>query len=176
MIECGKTWERLAGAGPVDNLPREEETFRGIERIARVILDPVTDRFGKPTLTYGFASPRLTRHIHERIAPVLDQHAGSERKASGALVCSRGGQAVDLFVPGLGADELVGMIIRDTPFDRVYFFGKDRPIHVSACQSPVGQIVLMVPRVLRVVPRVVTLAGLPEALRAFPVATRIPEE
>ena len=154
-MECGKTWERLAAETPFDNLPRAAATWRGIEHIAAAILDPVTDGLGRPTLTYGFASPRLARQIRRGIAPRLDQHAGAEVTRGGRQVCERGGQAVDICVHGHTADALVERLLEATEFDRLYIYGLDRPVHVSASQSPRRQIVLMLPRVGRTVPRVV---------------------
>lgn len=62
----------------------------------------MVDHFSALELTYGFASPALTRHIRGRIAPNLDQHAGSELGRTGRLVCPRRGQACDLQVAGVG--------------------------------------------------------------------------
>lgn len=81
LIACGETWLRLAGQ--VDNRPRQDATWDAIARLAQRVLDPVIDRFGPITLTYGFASRELTRQISGRIAPELDQHAGHELRRDG---------------------------------------------------------------------------------------------
>ncbi|MBT9557540.1 MAG: hypothetical protein IV100_15985 [Myxococcales bacterium] len=129
LVECGETWQRLAGA--VDNVPRQTGTWDGLRRVATEVLDPVIERFGPIRLTYGFAGPALTRQIAGRIAPSLDQHAGSELNARGRPTCPRLGQAVDLHVAGLGSRELAQWLIANTPFDRLYFYGDERPVHVS---------------------------------------------
>ena len=132
LLECGETWQRLASEGrAVHNLPQEPETWAGLLALATHLLDPLQDALGPIQLTYAFAGPALTRHIHGRIAPSLDQHAGSERRRSGQPICPRLGQAVDLQVAGRTADEVAEYIIANLPFDRLYFYGPDRPLHVS---------------------------------------------
>lgn len=158
LVQCGETWQRLSEQGeePCANLPKQLETWRGLQEVARQLLDPLVDRFGPLQLTYGFAGPDLTRHIRSRIAPKLDQHAGSELDRLGRLVCPRGGQAVDLLVPGVPTDELMAWIRAELPFDRLYFYGVDRPLHLSWGPEQKRQVVLMLKGASgRVVPRVV---------------------
>lgn len=85
FVECGETWSRLASpAGEsIDNAPRVPETFAALRSLCETVLDPAVKRFGRVVLTYGFASPRLTRHIRGRIAPALDQHASHELNRAG---------------------------------------------------------------------------------------------
>jgi hypothetical protein len=174
LIECGETWRRLSERAPFDNTPLHDETFDGLAAAARELLDPVRERFGAVTLTYAFASPRLTRHITGRIAPSLDQHAGRERNARGVEVCPRGGQAIDLMVPGVPADVLAEFLLAETPFDRLYFYGPDRPVHVSSSAHPKGAVVLMVPHGPRPVPRAIPQADFRElAGRVFPSIRRM---
>lgn len=161
LIECGKSWNDAASGGrPIDNVPKDPETWVGIARLASTILDPVTDHFGRPQLTYGFASPRLARKIARRIAPALDQHAGCERSRDGTLVCGRGGQAADFSIPGVSTLAVASWVATTLPFDRIYFYGADRPLHVSACQSPHGSIVLLEERGGRRFPRNVSVEQL----------------
>jgi hypothetical protein len=177
LIQCGETWQRLSEATPFENLPREDATFDALRQIARAVLDPVVDHFGPVQLTYGFASPQLTRKIASRIAPALDQHAGHERNRRGRRVCERGGQAVDLIVPGVSSLVLTEFILAKTPYDRAYFYGFDRPVHVSVCQSRTQQVVLMQTSSGRLVPRVVSAADFSQIARArFAVASGSPEE
>ena len=138
FVECGATWRRLAtlaAADPImesiDNVPRQEATYRAISRLCEVVLDLVIDTFGAVELTYGFASPRLTRHIRRHIAPHLDQHAGHELNGRGKPICSRLGQAVDFRVPGRDGLEVARWLAGNTAFDRLYLYGAERPIHVS---------------------------------------------
>lgn len=158
LLHCGETWQRLTAdrAGGFVNLPKQLETWHGLRELSRQLLDPLVDRFGPLQLTYGFAGPDLTRHIRSRIAPKLDQHAGSERDRLGQLRCPRQGQAVDLLVPGVATDLVMAWIRAELPFDRLYFYGVDRPLHLSWGPDHKRQVVLMnmgpggrlVPRVL----------------------------
>ncbi len=147
LVACGETWHRLDQAGsPCANLPLQPETWEGLRQLACQILDPVVDRFGPIELTYGFAGPELVRHIRSRIAPALDQHAGWERNRRGEFVCSRLGQACDLRVPGVPSDDVARWVMQALPFDRLYFYGAERPIHVSWAPERTGEAWEMVPR------------------------------
>jgi len=131
FIECGETWAALSVAGAIDNVPRQAKTIAGFVRLCEDVIDPLVDHFGPVRLTYAFAARPLTRHIRRQIAPSLDQHAGWEVGRTGNLVCGRGGQAVDLTVAGVPSGVVARWIVAETPFDRLYFYGSDRPIHVS---------------------------------------------
>lgn len=156
LIECGETWHRLqGGATPVDNVPRRDETWAGLEALARDVLDPLREHFGAVELSYGFAGPSLTKHIARGIAPALDQHAGAEETASGRRVCARGGQSCDLRVPGVSAVELGRWIHASLPFDRLYLYGPSRSVHVSHGPEHSRAVYAMVSGARRVVPRAV---------------------
>ena len=74
----------------------------------------------------------------------LDQHASFELNSNGKRTCERVGAAVDLHVPGTRASQVVAQVRRQ-PFDRIYFYGDDRPVHVSWSSTPVGYVTSMVP-------------------------------
>lgn len=145
LIECGETWRSLTAArgAPFDNVPRVEATFAAMRALCAAVLDPVTERFGRPELTYAFASAALTRHIPGRIHPPLDQHAGHEVTRSGKPICERGGLAVDFFLPGEDSREVARWIVAATAFDRLYFYGSERPLHVSVGPQHTRQVVYM---------------------------------
>jgi hypothetical protein len=147
LIECGETWRRLAAAStaaqPFDNVPRAEASFAAMRALCAAVLDPVVGRFGRTDLTYAFASARLTRRIAGRISPPLDQHAGHELSRTGKPICERLGLAVDLLVPGVDSRVVAGWIVEHTAFDRLYFYGSDRPIHVSSGPAATRGIVEM---------------------------------
>jgi len=162
LIECGATWHRLSVEldQPVDNRPQEADSYLALERVVKVILDPTIDYFGPAVLTYGFASRALTRHIRSGIAPRLDQHAACELSASGRPICSRLGAAVDFQIESRSSLEVARWIVQQCEFDRLYFYGSDRPLHVSAGPEESRKIVVMVTTDRgRRVPRVVTLEG-----------------
>ncbi len=173
LIECGETWASLQREGEaVSNLPSRPETWEALGALARRLLDPLVDHFGAVRLTYGFAGPALTRRVPGRIAPSLDQHAGYEHNARGARVCPRGGQACDLCVPGVSS-LVVGRWIREAlPFDRMYLYGADRPLHVSDAIEPAGRVVAMRPGGRGRVPMDVTRRGLDEIEALFAARAR----
>jgi hypothetical protein len=135
FIECGETQQRLGLA----NLPRSVETYNSLHGLATRILDPLIDYFGAIRLTYGFCSPELAREIKSRVAPELDQHAASELNMAGRPICSRGGAACDLIVEDEDMREVAIWILDNLPFDRLYFYGADRPVHVSWSPSGVAE-------------------------------------
>lgn len=152
LIECGETQART-GLG---NRPKEPDTYTALYELAKRVLDPVIDYYGMVKLTYGFCSAELAKEINGRIAPELDQHAGHERKRTGKPVCERLGAACDFIVEDEDMEEVANWVFDNTEVDRVYFYGKDRPIHVSYSPTPARQLVSMLPTSFgKRVPRVV---------------------
>jgi hypothetical protein len=131
FVECGETQQRLQ----LRNIPLNPETYNALYDLAVNILDPVIDYFGSIRLTYGFCSPGLAKHIPGRIAPALDQHASHELNARRKPVCDRGGAACDFIVEDEDMKEVADWIIANLPFDRLYFYGETRPVHVSYARS-----------------------------------------
>lgn len=149
LCQCSETWRN----SQVENVPRELETYRAISDLCQQILEPVLTEFGEIELTYGFAGEALTRKIRRRIAPRLDQHAGYERRPSGELVCPRLGQAVDFRVPGVASMDVARFIVERLPFDRLYIYDPDRPLHVSVGPQRAGAIFEMRKSGARLIPR-----------------------
>lgn len=127
LIECGETQARTG----IGNLPNNPESYTALLELATNILDPIIEYFGRIELTYGFCSLDLSKRIVGRIAPELDQHAAHERKRAGAAVCARGGAAVDFLVRDENMKDVADWIIANLAFDRLYYYGIDRPLHVS---------------------------------------------
>ncbi len=151
FIECGETQARTGLA----NLPRQAETWNALQDLAEQVLDPVIEWFGMIRLTYGFCSPELARRVPGRIDPKLDQHAAGELNRLGHPVCDRGGAAVDFIVADEDMLEVARWVVANTPFDRLYFYGPDQPIHVTYGPGQSRQVVLMVAgKGGRLVPRV----------------------
>jgi len=156
FIECGASQARTGLA----NLPRQADTYTALHDLAQAILDPVIEYFGMIELTYGFCSPELARAIPRRIAPNLDQHAAHELTRTGRPICARLGAACDFLVTDEDMEEVALWVAANTPFDRIYFYGRDRPLHVSYSTTPARQFVRMtanaagvrVPRVDRTIP------------------------
>ena len=131
FFECSDSWMR----SKVENVPLQLETYTAIQQMCRDILDPVTEVFGKVVLTYGFSSPALVNQVkknsYPNITPSGDQHAGSELNSKGQLICARQGIAVDCYIGGVSSLEVARWIVKNTPFDRLYFYSSHRPFHVS---------------------------------------------
>jgi hypothetical protein len=51
-------------------------------------------------------------------------------------VCNRGGAAWDFLVEDEDMRDVAEWIIANLPLDRLYFYGPDRPIHVSYAPEP----------------------------------------
>jgi DNA phosphorothioation-associated putative methyltransferase len=127
LIECGETQARTG----LPNLPKEADSYTALLELARNVLDPLIEYFGMVRLTYGFCSQELAKQIPGRIAPELDQHAAHEKKRNGKYVCERLGAACDLIVEDEDMEEVTRWIYKNTTFDRLYFYGHQRSVHVS---------------------------------------------
>lgn len=139
FIECSNTQKVMQ----VNNIPKQAKTFDSIAYLAQSILDPVYDQFGPIELTYGLCSHNLQKHIKKNVAPKLDQHAGSELNSKGNLICPREGFAVDFKVASATSSTVAKYVVENLKFDRLYFYGKSRPIHVSATlDNPMSSIVI----------------------------------
>lgn len=127
LIECGETQAQTK----IPNLPKDPDSYTALHELATKILDPVIEYFGMIKLTFGFCSPELAKHIKSRIAPELDQHACHEKNRRDRIICGRGGAAVDFLVEHEDMKEVADWIISNLPFDRLYIYEANRPIHVS---------------------------------------------
>ena len=132
LLECGETQAQTG----LPNLPKQPDSYTALYELAANILDSLIDYYGPIKLTYGFSSPALARRILGRIAPKLDQHAACELNRKGEPVCPRLGAAVDFIVEDEDMEEVARWIIANLTVDRLYFYGKDRPIHVSYSETP----------------------------------------
>ncbi len=141
LVEAGETWRRVR----VPNLPEQPGTVAALKRLACEVLDPVVEQFGGIEITYGFASRALHRHVTGRIDPSRDQHSGHELRPNGEPICARLGQAADFWVPGMCSGLVATWITARLPFDRLYFYGSDRPIHVSVGPEDARSVISMLP-------------------------------
>ncbi|CAK0769199.1 Peptidase M15 [Gammaproteobacteria bacterium] len=142
LIECGETQARTGLA----NLPKQPDTYTALHELATHILDPVIDYYGMVQLIYGFCAPELARLILGRIAPKLDQHAACEQNRLGKPICSRLGAAVDFLVEDEDMIEVGRWIAQTLPFDRMYLYGPDKPLHLSYGPEQTRQVTLMLLR------------------------------
>jgi hypothetical protein len=133
LIQCGKTLTLTQ----IDNLPKQEQTWKALSQLATQILDPVYEQFGPLELTYGFCSPLLARLIaknkYPHIAPAIDQHCAHEVNSNGKVICSRLGAACDFIIKDKSTDmkTVARWISNNLKFDRMYYYGQYSPIHIS---------------------------------------------
>ena len=67
-----------------------------------------------------------------RVSPKLDQHMAHEVNWNGNYYYSRLGASCDFRMVDLLSDELVEWIVAHRlSFDSLYFYGAERPIHIS---------------------------------------------
>ena len=145
FIECGDTWK----ANPIDNRPVQESSWLAIAQLAKVVLDPVWDKYGKICLTHGFCSTNLAQLISKnpnpRIAPQVDQHASCELNTKGNPICRHLGAACDFKIMGKETqmDEAALWIASNLRFDSMYYYGRDRSLHISWGPAMRQMVVLM---------------------------------
>lgn len=153
FVECGDAYETSG----VDNTPTNPESVTAIQDLRDAILDPVIAHFGQINLTSGFRSAHLLRYIKRRAAPRLDQHCAHETNSKGKLICPRGGFAVDFYHETVDSLTIAKWITQQLPFDRLYFYGRHRPLHVSYGPDHSREIVVMHyhEELRRYIPRVV---------------------
>jgi hypothetical protein len=152
FIICGETQARTG----IPNLPEQAETYNALVQLATLVLDPVIEYFGDIILTYGLCSRALAKQVPGRNAPKLDQHASHELNTHRKPICARLGAAVDFLVTDESMLEVAQWVVKNTPFDRLYFYGDDRPLHVSYGPENKCEIVLMIAKESgRAVPKVV---------------------
>jgi hypothetical protein len=147
---CTQTYRKYVDK--IDPYPQNlEETLPALEALCQYVVDPVIDHFGweRFQLTYGFCSKDLKRFLSQkdpetgikngRVDPSRDQHMAHEKNRNGKYYCVSGasgtarlGAACDFRIAGLESDRLVEWILEQRlPFDSLYYYGGDRPIHIS---------------------------------------------
>lgn len=147
FIECSDTWRKSR----VANTPQQPESWQALSDLAQNLLDPITENLGKVTLTYGFCSQNLVQQMKgQRLqtAPALDQHASCELNRNSKPACPRLGAACDFYVENFQQrmHEAARWICQSLPFDRLYYYGRARPIHISYGPEHKRSVTLMKPR------------------------------
>ncbi|PSF36291.1 hypothetical protein C7H19_13880 [Aphanothece hegewaldii CCALA 016] len=139
---CTKTYQKHIDQ--INPYPKNSDTMQALQNLNQFIIDPIIDYFGKEQfkLTYGFCSYDLKKYLNQkdpitgikngRIDPSRDQHMAHETKKNGQYYCNRLGASCDFLIINYPSDELVEWILNQKlPFDSLYFYGKNRPIHIS---------------------------------------------
>jgi len=128
----------------IDNTPKSESSVRALEGLVEHILEPIRAHFGKLTITHGFTSLALINRVPRGVARGLDQHCSHELNTRGSRICQRDGASADIYVEGVASGELARYVHKYLPFDRMYVYGRDCPLHVSySPQAQERQVVLM---------------------------------
>jgi len=165
LIQCGETQARIG----IPNLPLNPETYNALYSLSTQLLDPIIDYFGAIKITYGFCSPALAGNISSRVAPKLDQHASYECNKHGKPICDRLGAAVDFIIEDEDMIEVAQWVIDNLPFDRMYLYGRAKPIHISLTSTPSKLVTLMVPSTTsKLMPRSCRLNNLYEIVSKIP--------
>lgn len=160
LFHCGETWQRIQ----CPNLPEQNDSWLAYRELATHILDPLVYMFGPPSLTYGFCGTLLRKTILANpspgIAPTLDQHSACELNKQGRLVCPRQGAAIDLIYPRKNSYQIALWLAQHTPFDRLYLYGADKPLHISYGPEQSRMIVQLATHQGRRIPKRLTLEQL----------------
>ena len=120
-----------------NNTPETEDSLMWLKQLEDKILTPLANGFGNIVITYGFTSHELIRKVLKEspahIAPDLDQHAAHEVNTKGTRICKRDGSACDIYIDGFEnqMQVIARYIIENLEFDRLYFYGSSRPLHIS---------------------------------------------
>lgn len=123
------------------------QSLVSIRLLCERILLPVQNQFGLVKVTYGFTSANLVSLIRKKnpsgTAPELDQHAASELNSGDKLISKRRGSACDFFIKNYSMADICRFMVNNLDFDRLYFYGDNRPIHVSISDKPVKHLQIM---------------------------------
>lgn len=143
---CSQTYSKYAEK--INPYPQNLETLQAIQELTYWIIDPIITHFGYNNfkLTYGFCSPSLRKYLDQkneetglkngRIDPKRDQHFGHEKNSKGNYYCSRLGASCDFLILNQNSDIVIDWIIHNKlPFDSLYYYGINRPIHISYGQE-----------------------------------------
>lgn len=139
-------WYRSKHPAILSNIPSVgSKPF--LEMLIGEILIPTEGKYGALTITYGFTSSKLAAYISKHspsgTAPQLDQHAACELNSKNNEISKRTGSACDFIVPNQSMAEITRFIVKNLNFDRIYYYGKNRPIHVSISDTPVKHLQIM---------------------------------
>ncbi|MEG3765291.1 hypothetical protein [Alteromonas sp. 14N.309.X.WAT.G.H12] len=128
-------WHRYKHNFTLENMPQNVKSKIALEQLVSTILLPIEQAFSAPRITYGFTSHELKNYIQKHsprgTSPSIDQHSAYEKNSVGKQICSRGGAACDFFVESVPTSDIVRIITQKLNYDRIYYYGNNRPLHVS---------------------------------------------
>ncbi|WP_265277675.1 hypothetical protein [Nostoc sp. KVJ3] len=143
---CTNTYQKYTKQ--INPFPTNSDSIDALQNLCNHIIDPIINHFGREQfqLTYGFCSKDLKRFLEQkdpvtglkngRVAPNLDQHMAYEVNRNGKYYCDRLGAACDFRIANVSSNKVVDWILdARLPFDRLYYYGIERPIHISYSDS-----------------------------------------
>lgn len=138
LCTCSDTYHKYSHL--INPYPENSESVRSLQLLEIKILIPIISKFGSENfkLTYGFCSKDLKRFItreKSRVCFEIDQHMSYEVNSKGNYFCRHLGAACDFRVMGLDSKKVISFL-RSLDFDSIYYYGSDRPIHISWSQTP----------------------------------------
>lgn len=128
-------WYRVKHSVVLNNTPSAASEVL-IRQLVNDVLLPL-QQLGTIQITYGFVGYELNKFIQKYsptgTCPNLDQHASCETNRNGNSICNRIGASCDIVITGYEdrMDEVVQFVVQRLKFDRLYFYGRNRPIHIS---------------------------------------------
>lgn len=154
LCTCSQTYSKYSHL--INPYPENPESERSLSNLQTSILTPVIHRFGAENfkLTYGFCSKDLLKFFNREkakstvlgvspksnfsrpcICVKVDQHMAHELNSKGNYYCKNLGAACDFLIVGVDTTKVIGFL-RSLDFDSIYYYGKDKPVHVSWSQTP----------------------------------------
>lgn len=133
----------------IDNSPVEDSSIKALASLLKEILIPITNKFGAVKITYGFVSSQLNTYIQKNSPsgtyPSIDQHSSHELNLKNNSICKRGGMACDFYVLGYESkmNIITDYIVSNLNFDKLYYYGSGRPIHVSVNKEMIKHLQIM---------------------------------
>jgi hypothetical protein len=138
LYTCSQTYSKYSHL--INPYPENPESERSLSHLQTSILIPVIHRFGAENfkLTYGFCSKDLLKFLtleKSRICVKVDQHMAAEINGKGNYYCKNLGAACDFKIAGVDSTKVIDFL-RTLDFDSIYYYGKDKPVHVSWSAVP----------------------------------------
>lgn len=149
LVKKVVNWHKEKHDYLLSNEPANNETKTHILSLVKNILIPLERQFGEITITYGFVSAGLNTYIQKHnpsgTYPPLDQHAGLEVNSKEKRICDRAGVACDFYIDGFEKqmNEVLKFIVNNLEFDKIYYYDKTRPVHISVSDSMQKHLQLM---------------------------------
>ncbi len=136
-------------AANINNIPKQQDTISALTQLTNELIMPIEQVFGIVTITYGFTSSELCRYIQKHspkgTATKLDQHASFELNTQQNRINLRDGAACDFIVNTY--KHKMGLVVQyicdNLNYDKIYYYGEDRPIHASVSTQPAKHLQIM---------------------------------